>query len=595
MSAPIIAIAPFENLSGDPTRDYFARGFVEDVATELSRFGTLEVIHPRTVGASAWANGGDSDRPIPADHIVHGSVRHAGDAVRVNVQLVETANGRQIWADRYDATAADLHAVQDAIAARIARTLAMQIDETRLGIVRRAPLASLELYDCWLRGLECLRRGTVEADADARRFFERALEIDPEYARAYAGLSLSHFNEWSCQAWAKWDEKERLAHDYARRALSLDEDDAMVQIVLGRILVYRRRYDEAARHVERALLLNPNDTDVLVHAALCQAYLGDPAAALATANKAMRLNPAFPPWYAAPAGLALFVLGRDGECLTLCAGAPTRMFVDVAAFAAASCALTGDMQGATEYLHQFLDDFQERIGFGRVPEPGEPLRWLLHVNPFRRPADEDRLARGLSVAGLAADPDEGRPEAVPRPVPSAAAPATFRRDGALWTLAFGGLSVQLTHQKGFVDLVQLLARPGTEMHCLELADRPAETGGDVPVLDDRARRELKARVRDLQQEIDEADAAHDTSRAEIAREELDRIVEHLSGALGLGGRARQLGSAAERARSAVTWRIRNAIRKIASAHPRLGRHLENSVNTGTFCAYEPETPVDWML
>ena len=150
-------------------------------------------------------------------------------------------------------------------------------------------------------------------------------------------------------------------------------------------------------------------------------------------------------------------------------------------------------------------------------------------------------------------------------------------------------------RRAFSISSQLLARPGVELHCLELADRPAETGGDAPVLDDRARRELKARVRELQQEIDEADAAYDLGRAERAREELDRIVEHLSGALGLGGRARPLGSAAERARSAVTWRIRNAIRKIASAHARLGRHLENSVRTGTFCVYEPETATDWTL
>ena len=595
MSTATVAIAPFENLSGDPAQDYFARGFVEDVVTELSRFGTLEVLHPRAVATALITRGGDPERRVAADHIVHGSVRYAGDAVRVTVQLVEATNGRQVWADRYDATARDLLAVQDAIAARIARTLAVQIDEARLGVVRRAPLANLEVYDCWLRGLECLRQGTVEADAEARRFFERALEIDPTYARAYAGLSLSHFNEWSCQAWAQWDEKERLAHDYARRALSLDETDAMVQVVLGRILVYRRRYDEAAHHLERALLLNPNDTDVLVHAGLCQAYLGDPEAALATANKAMRLNPAFPPWYAAPAGLALFMLGRDRECLNMSAAAPTRMFVDIAAFAAAACALTGEMTRAKHYLGEFLADFQERIGFGRAAEPGEPLRWLLHVNPFKRPEDADRLARGLSLAGLDADPDEGRSQAIAHPRAADVAPTSFRREGMVWTLAFGGLSVQLTHQKGFLDLAQLLARPGTEMHCLELADRPADTGGEVPVLDERARRELKSRVRDLQQEVDEADAAHDTARAERAREELDQLVEHLSGALGIGGRARQLGSAAERARSAVTWRIRNAIKKIASAHPRLGRHLENSVHTGTFCVYEPETPTDWAL
>jgi tetratricopeptide (TPR) repeat protein len=186
------------------------------------------------------------------------------------VQLVEAANGRQVWADRYDATAGDLHAVQDAIAARIARTLAVQIDQARLGLARRAPLASLEVYDCWLRGLECLRKGTVEADAEARRFFERALEIDPAYARAYTGLSLSHFNEWSCQAWTQWDENKRLAHEYARRALVLDETDTMVRVVLGRILVYRHRYDEGAHHLERAVQLNPNDTDVLVHASLGQ-------------------------------------------------------------------------------------------------------------------------------------------------------------------------------------------------------------------------------------------------------------------------------------------------------------------------------------
>jgi len=188
-----------------------------------------------------------------------------------------------------------------------------------------------------------------------------------------------------------------------------------------------------------------------------------------------------------------------------------------------------------------------------------------------------------------------RPAPAPHVVAADSAPATFRRDGPLWTMVFGGVSVQLTHQKGFLDLAQLLARPGVEMHCLELAERPAEPTGYAPMLDDRARRELKARVRDLQHEIDDADAACDLGRAEAARQELDQIVEHLSDAVGLAGRARHLGSAAERARSAVTWRIRSAIRKIAATHTRLGRHFENAVRTGTFCVYEPESPTTWTL
>lgn len=210
------------------------------------------------------------------------------------------------------------------------------------------------------------------------------------------------------------------------------------------------------------------------------------------------------------------------------------------------------------------------------------------------PPRASRCSCSGAIESLDADPDEGRPEAIGHPVAAAAA-ATFRRSGSVWTMTFGGESVQLTHQNGFVDLAQLLTRPGTEMHCLELADRPAETGGGVETLDERARGELKVRVRELQQEIDAADAIRDSGRAERAREELDAIVEHLSGALGLGGRARQLGSPSERARSAVTWRIRNAIRKIASSHPRLGRHLESGLRTGRFCAYEPETPTEWTL
>ncbi len=590
--AASIAVAPFENLSGDPSQDALARGFVEDVASALSRFGALEVVYPRAFAAQSPALGG-SDPAASASNLLRGSVRRAGDVIRIAVQLLDTHTGRQLWADRHDVTAENLFTVQDQIAEQIASALKIGVDRSRLRAGQRAPLSCLETYDCWLQGFECLKRGTVEADAEARTYFERALEIDPSCARAYAGLSLSHFNEWSCQAWQKWDETERFAYDYARRAAGLDDGDPMVQVVLGRILLYRRRFEEAAFHVDRALNLNPNDTDVLVHAGMCRAYLGDGESGLALGTKAMRLNPGFPPWYTAPVGLALFVLGRDADLLTVGARAPISMFVDVPAFLAASCALTGDLERARFYLREFLSQLGDRITYGRPPDPGEPLRWLLHVNPFRRVEDIDRLEQGLRLAGLEEDPDERRPEAVARPVAKEPSVARFRREGPVWTLEFDGLSVQLTHQKGFSDLARLLDRPGVEVHCLELADRPAETSGTAPQLDERARREIQARARELQHDIDEADAAHDLARAGQAREELDQIVELLSGALGLGGRSRALGSAAERARSAVTWRIRSGVKKIIKAHPQLGRHLENAVRTGTFCVYQPERPVDW--
>jgi TolB-like protein len=593
--ATTIAVLPFDDPVGDREQDYFARGFVEDVATELSRFPTLEVIHPQTSLAPARRPGitGVSG-PLAPGYLLRGSVRRRGDVTRVAALLVEASSGRQVWAEHFDAPAECLLSVQDEIVARVVSTLAISIDGVRLQQARRKPLSSLEVYDCWLRGLACLRRGTVEDDARARTFFERALTLDPHYARAHAGLSLSHFNEWSCQAWELWDENERLAFEYARRAAELDPRDALVQLVLGRILAYRRQFDEAARHVDRAIQLNPNDADVLAHGALCYAYLGECDLAVQLARKALRLNPAHPDWYLACAAFPLFLLQRYDESVALIARVP-RAFVDMPALLAAAHAFLGDPSRAAFYLEMFQSDFVEKVTFGRLPEPGEPLRWLLHVNPLRRLEHADRVARGLRLAGLPVDPDEGRSGALARPASRDLGPTVFRREGGLWTMTFEGLVVQLTEVKGFHDLAALLAQPQAPIHALELAGRSAETRGCDRVLDQRARRELAAQVQALQAEIDAAASDHDHARAERARVELDQLVTGLTQALGLGGRSRRLGSAAERARTAVTWRIRNAIRKIAAVHPPLGRHLEHAVRTGITCFYAPEKPVDWSL
>jgi hypothetical protein len=308
----------------------------------------------------------------------------------------------------------------------------------------------------------------------------------------------------------------------------------------------------------------------------------------------MRLNPHFSGWYLAADAQALFVLGRYADAIASAIKIPHAL-VDLPAWLAASYALEGDLVQARACLDRFLVTFTERITFGREPEPGEPLRWLFHVNPFRRDEDAAPLAEGLRLAGLAGDPDERRAQAVLRVTTPRESKATFRRDGDRWTLALDGQIVSLTEVKGFCDLAVLLARPNEEVHCLELAGRPAEPSGHDVALDERAKREYRARMQDLQREIDEADRANDLARASRAREELDALVDTLAGSLGLHGRSRPLGSAAERARSAVTWRLRSAIKKISAAHPRLGRHLDNSIRTGTFIVYAPEQPVAWQL
>jgi predicted ATPase len=215
------------------------------------------------------------------------------------------------------------------------------------------------------------------------------------------------------------------------------------------------------------------------------------------------------------------------------------------------------------------------------------------VEPVGPAASRDAATASLHRARalLASEPAPAVPPSAPTRERAAAA---LLRAGDVWTLEFAGRSAQLRHLKGLEDLAALLARPDAEIHCLELIGG-SDVGGEAgPALDARARRDYQQRIRDLQTEIDRARDANDLGHAERAEAELDALVQQLSEAFGLGGRPRQAGSAAERARSAVTWRLRAAIKRIGEQHPELGRHLANAVRTGTWCAYRPEAPVSWQ-
>jgi predicted ATPase len=168
-------------------------------------------------------------------------------------------------------------------------------------------------------------------------------------------------------------------------------------------------------------------------------------------------------------------------------------------------------------------------------------------------------------------------------------------EGDSWRVGFGGRTVRVRDMKGVRDLAILLARPGVEVQALELMGGSDVGGAAGPALDDAARKAYQSRIVDLQREIDDARSDNDGIRAERAELELDALVEQLSEAFGLGGRSRTTGSSSERARTAVTYRVRAAIRKLEHLHPDLGRHLVNSVRTGTWCAYRPETDVTWTI
>jgi TolB-like protein/Tfp pilus assembly protein PilF len=600
-----LAVLPAQEFAGpDGEEAYFCDGFVIDLITELSRFPEIDVISPHSSFAPRLR--GLEDAAIAAelgvDLVLKFGVRKRKGSVRINAQLVDLRTGSLLWAERYDAALDEIFDIQDSVVEKISAALPRQIRTAKLESARRKPQAELEAYDWWLRGMEKLRKGNLEGDEEARERFEKALERDPHFARAFVGLSMSHFNEWSCQHWELSELSECRAYQYALKAYELEPRDAQCHIVLARVYYFRREFERAEDHLKRALELNPNDADALVMIGAAQAFMGRADEGAETFERAVRLNPFFEPWYFAYGGFIKIMQKKFAEGIEMGLKAPlTTVWIDLAAFIALAYAYQGNLEEAAVYRGIFMGAFREKITGGREPEPGAAFEWLMTVNPFKREEDTEFYRDGLERAGFARG--AAGSERVDTPTWSAldekpgVGPArpVFRLENQLRWIAFGGTSFHLPEVKGFRDIEALLQREGSETHCMELMGSDSEEGGACEVMDARARQDCAARIRELQSELLEAEENNDYVRAEKVREELDPLLDHLAKAVGIGGKSRRLAGPAERARSAVTWRIRSAIKKIEAASAPVGRHFANSIRTGTFCSYCPEKPVSWLV
>jgi hypothetical protein len=171
---------------------------------------------------------------------------------------------------------------------------------------------------------------------------------------------------------------------------------------------------------------------------------------------------------------------------------------------------------------------------------------------------------------------------------------SFLKENELWHISFEGKTVLIPEVKGFVDMAKLLESPEKEFHCTSLFGTAVISSGEM-VFDDRAKQSYRKRINDLQEEIKQCEDDSNFERAAELQLEYSDLVDHLTTSLGIGGKTRRANDPMDKMRSAVTWRIRNAIQKIEKSHPTLGKHFANSIKTGLFCSYSPEKPVKWVL
>jgi class 3 adenylate cyclase/TolB-like protein len=289
---PSVAVLPFKNLSGDAGQDFFSAGITEDVITALSRFSNLLV-----VAKSASFQLKDRNLP-PAEigrlldvrYLLEGSVRRAGDRLRVNAELVEAATGRNVWSEAYDAEVKDIFDVQEDIARRVVGAAAVKLTRFERDRALVKPTESLAAYEYVLRGREHFSRATRESNDDAQDMFQRAIDLDPSYAGAYAELGLS-LVEAVASGWTDFiaDDLAR-AEALAQKALSLDPASTTAYRLLAEVHLMRRRFDLALGQIDRALEINPSDAACFSMRGEILVWAGKPTEALPWLEGALRLD-----------------------------------------------------------------------------------------------------------------------------------------------------------------------------------------------------------------------------------------------------------------------------------------------------------------
>jgi adenylate cyclase len=389
---PSVAVLPFANLSQDPAQEYFSDGVTEDLITGLAKVSGLFVIARNSVftykGKPVKIR--DVGRDLGVRYVLEGSVQRSGSRVRITAQLVDASTGYHIWAERYDREVNDIFALQDEVTQQIVRAMAVRLTEAEKIRLGRPPTGVLEAYDLVLRGTVERHRTTREGNAEARRLFVQALDLDPNYASAYLGLAWTHLQSWQL-LWTTDREGLERARELGDKAIALNDTLVGAYHLLGQVHLWMKEHDRAIALAERAVALAPNDADGYETLAEILGWSGRPEESISQIRHAMRLNPHYPFFYLWTLGHGYYLVGRRQEALDAFArlAHENPNFFPTYAY---SAVLFGEL--------------------GRVKEARESWEKAGHLNrgasmlnlrdriPYKRPADLDRLLSAAHRAGM---------------------------------------------------------------------------------------------------------------------------------------------------------------------------------------------------
>ena len=386
---PTVTVTPFDSLADDGGQIYLARGITADLTTDLSRLAGLRVI-----GASRAAGQAPDalrQKQPAARYVVSGSVQRAGDQLKVNVRLTDSVTGQHLWSERYEKALGDLFVVQDEIVSRLVSALPVKMSEAERRRLARRYTRNLEAYDYFLRGQAALLTRARDDNGKAREMYRKALALDPAFARAYAGLALTHAADYRNHWNDSGPNALARALELAETAFRIDPELLEVQWVLAYVHAQNRRHEQAIGHLNQAIALDPSFADGYALLGSIHTFIGQPAKAIPLVRTAIQLNPEAGHLYFLVLGRAYLFRGDTEQARINLREALARNAVNLEThiYLAATLALTGDKEAAKWEAEEI-----------RALEPSFSIDKWLQNYPMTDAGQKQRLRSLLAQAGL---------------------------------------------------------------------------------------------------------------------------------------------------------------------------------------------------
>ncbi len=401
---PSIAVLPFDNIGDDVEQSYFADGMTDDLITDLSKISGLFVIARNSSFAYRGKTAGI--RQVAEDlgvrYLLKGSVRRSGARVRINAQLIDATTRGHVWADRFDGDIDHVFQLQDEVTRKIVAVMAVQLTASERAQVSSRGTDDAQAYDAFLRGWEHYLRQTPDDFARATSHFNKAIDLDPGYSRAYAALAATYWESWK-RLWhetlglVRWHDARSIAEKFLAKAQT--NPPPLVHQVAAEIHAQSGQLDAAIVEAERAISLDPNDADSYVALAGALSLAGRTDQALQSVERAMRLNPHYPAFYLYQLGLARFGMGQLEEAAAALEKA-TALNPDDRWSLRLLLATYGLLGRADDAKKTY--DLIEESGKRRLRQHLDPLtiRSSTFWYPFKKREDRERFSEGLRRAGV---------------------------------------------------------------------------------------------------------------------------------------------------------------------------------------------------